>query len=227
MRGVPVITIDGPSGSGKGTIARRLAGELGFHWLDSGALYRCVALKARFEGVSWADESALEALIPKLQLNFTEDAQGNECITINDVDVSREIRTEEAAAGASQVAALPKVRAALLAYQHAQRRSPGLIADGRDMGTVVFADAPVKIFLTASAEARALRRYKQLNDKGQTVILADLVREIAERDERDANRVVAPLKPASDAIVVDSTNLNIDQVMAKVRAFAASIVVNE
>jgi len=222
---IPVITIDGPSGSGKGTIARRLALELGFHWLDSGALYRCVALEALERRVAWGDEAALAAFIPKLSIEFTEDSQGNESIKINGREVSGQLRTEQAAAGASTVAVLPQVRQALLALQQSQKRPRGLVADGRDMGTVVFPEAVAKIFLTASAEARAQRRYKQLKDKGETVNLIDLVQEIALRDERDANRTVAPLRPADGAVIVDSTNLSIDQVLSLVRDVAARALV--
>jgi cytidylate kinase len=216
METIPVIAIDGPSGSGKGTIARRLAKHLGFHWLDSGALYRCVGLEVAHQGVDPADLNRLSALIENIKIEFKEDAQGHECIQINGRDVSAEIRTEEAGAKASTVAAIPLVRDGLFMLQKNQVRAPGLVADGRDMGTVVFPQALLKVFLTASAEARAQRRYKQLKDKGLSVKVADLSKEIAERDERDANRAVAPLRPADDAMFLDSTNVSIEEVFSQV-----------
>ncbi len=211
----PVITIDGPSGSGKGTIAHRLAVKLGFHVLDSGALYRLLALAAQQHGVQTNNEAALEVLAAHLDAQF-QDNQGEAMLVLEGEDVTQSIRTEEIGAAASKVAALPSVREALLQRQHAFRETPGLVADGRDMGTVVFPDASLKIFLTASAEARAERRYKQLIGKGFAADLPAILEDIKTRDLRDSQRVVAPLKPADDAIILDSTALGIDAVLAKV-----------
>ncbi|WP_340674820.1 (d)CMP kinase [Paraperlucidibaca sp.] len=213
---VPVIAIDGPSGSGKGTIAHRVASRLGFHVLDSGALYRLLGAAAKRHAVSIENEAALEVLAAHLDVQFTVDAQGEAVILLEGEDVSREIRTEEAGRVASQVAVLPKVRNALLARQQAFREAPGLVADGRDMGTVVFPDADLKIFLTASAEARAERRYKQLLEKGFGASLAALIDDIRARDTRDTERSIAPLKPADGALVLDSTDLGIDAVVQRV-----------
>jgi cytidylate kinase len=208
---IPVIAIDGPSASGKGTIAERVAQRLGFHMLDSGALYRLTALLAMNKGVDLADEAAVAALAASLPAEF----RGGE-IWLDGEKVSQAIRAEEIGVGASKVAALPAVREALLARQRAYARAPGLVADGRDMGTVVFPAARTKVFLTASAEARAERRYKQLIEKGNSANLAALVRDMRARDERDTQRAVAPLKPAPEALVLDSTRLNIDQVVEAV-----------
>jgi cytidylate kinase len=208
---IPIIAIDGPSASGKGTIAERVAERLGFHVLDSGALYRLTALYAMRKGVALTDEAAVAALAASLPAEFR---QGE--VWLAGENVSQAIRAEEAGEGASKVAALPAVREALLARQRAYVQAPGLVADGRDMGTVVFPQAQAKIFLTASPEARAERRYKQLIEKGNSANLADLVRDMRARDERDTQRAVAPLKPAPDALVLDSTQLNIDQVVEAV-----------
>jgi cytidylate kinase len=217
---LPILTIDGPSGSGKGTIARRVADALGLHLLDSGALYRLVALAGARQGVAPDDAEGHAAVARQLDVEFGMDGEGEERILLAGDDVTRQIRTEEAGADASRVAAMPAVRAALLDRQHAFARPPGLVADGRDMGTVVFPAAPLKIFLTASAEERARRRHKQLKEKGLTVNIADLSREIRERDLRDSSRPVAPLRPAEDAVILDSTGLGIEQVVDAVLALA-------
>lgn len=211
----PVIAIDGPSGSGKGTVAQILARELGWHFLDSGAIYRILAYAARQRGIPVDAAGALAELARNLPVTFSPiDAK----IALEGVDIKDEIRTEAAGNAASRVAAIPEVRAALLARQRAFRAAPGLVADGRDMGTVVFPDAEVKIFLTASAEERAHRRYKQLMEKGLDANLSSLVTEIAERDRRDATRSVAPLRPAEDAETIDTSDLDIAQTVAQVRA---------
>jgi cytidylate kinase len=221
--GVPVLCIDGPSGSGKGTISRRIAERLGWHLLDSGALYRLVALAGKLAGVDPADEAGHAAIAARLQVQFGQDGQGDERILLGQPprDVTATIRTEEAGQGASRVAAWPAVRAALLQRQRDFAQPPGLVADGRDMGTVVFPTAPLKIFLTASAEERARRRHKQLKDKGSDANLAALSLEIAERDRRDSTRAVAPLVPAAEAIVVDSTHLGIEAVVETIMAEAS------
>jgi cytidylate kinase len=211
---IPVITIDGPTASGKGTISRLLAQKLGWHMLDSGALYRLVALAAQKHGIALDDVDSLEPLAAHLDVEFVASETGDETVVLLEgEDVTREIRTETCGNGASKVAALPAVRQALLARQHAFRESPGLVADGRDMGTVVFPDAELKIFLTASAEVRAERRYNQLKDKDLSVTMRNLLDEIAERDRRDRERAVAPLKPAEDAIELDTSDLGIDEVV--------------
>jgi cytidylate kinase len=219
---IPVIAIDGPSGSGKGTIARRVAAALGYHLLDSGALYRLVALAGARKGLSPDDQAGHAEVARGLQVEFGADEDGEERILLEGDDVTGTIRTEAAGAEASRVAAMPPVRTALLERQHAFARAPGLVADGRDMGTVVFPGAPLKIFLTASAEERARRRHKQLKEKGLTVNIADLSQEIRERDLRDSNRPVAPLRPAEDALILDSTALTIEQVVDQVLALARS-----
>ncbi|MBA1184386.1 (d)CMP kinase [Stutzerimonas nitrititolerans] len=214
---IPVVTIDGPSGSGKGTVAALLAAKLGWKFLDSGALYRLLAFAARNHGVDLTNEEALKVLAAHLDVQFdtAESGQGMR-IVLEGEDVTEAIRNEVVGAGASQVAALPAVREALLQRQKAFREAPGLVADGRDMGTVVFPDATLKIFLTASAEERARRRYLQLKAKGDDVNLASLLDEIRARDERDTQRAVAPLKPADDAIQLDSTALSIEQVLGQI-----------
>ncbi|MGK9049897.1 (d)CMP kinase [Stutzerimonas chloritidismutans] len=217
IRPVPVITIDGPSGSGKGTVAALLAGKLGWNFLDSGALYRLLAFAARNHGVDLTNEEALKVLAEHLDVQFGAARDGHGMIIILEgEEVTESIRNEQVGAGASQVAALPVVRTALLQRQKAFREAPGLVADGRDMGTVVFPDAPLKIFLTASAEERARRRYLQLKARGDDVNLASLLEEIRERDERDTQRAVAPLKPADDAVQLDSTTISIDEVLQKI-----------
>jgi CMP/dCMP kinase len=212
----PVVTIDGPSGSGKGTISRAVARHAGWHLLDSGALYRLVALAGAKAGAPPDDVARHAALARAMRVEFAWTADGEEQVRLDGRDVSADIRSETAGAGASRVAAWPEVRAALLTRQRAFAEPPGLVADGRDMGTVVFPWADLKIFLTATPEERALRRYKQLKDKGSDVSLAALSREIAERDLRDQTRQVAPLRPAADAEQLDSTGLNIEAVVARV-----------
>jgi cytidylate kinase len=211
---IPIIAIDGPSGSGKGTVARQVATALGFHLLDSGALYRLTALAGQAAGA--ADEPTLARIAAGLDIAFEVTAQGAERIRLGGREVTREVRLETTGAMASKVAAMPAVRTALLARQRAFVVAPGLVADGRDMGTVVFPDAPLKVFLTASPEERAQRRHNQLIDKGNADTLRALSRDIAERDARDSNRAVAPLRPAPDAIVVDSTGVPVDRVVAQV-----------
>jgi cytidylate kinase len=217
---VPVIAIDGPSGSGKGTVARLVAQRLGWHLLDSGALYRLVALAGLARGLAGDDEAAHGVLARGLVALFEVDAGGGERITLDGEDVTTRLRTESTGAEASRVAAMPAVRSGLLERQHGFAIAPGLVADGRDMGTVVFPGAEVKVFLTASAEERALRRYKQLKEKGLTVNLAALSQEILERDRRDSSRPVAPLRPAPDAVVIDSTGLTVEQVVDQVLGLA-------
>lgn len=209
---VPVIAIDGPSGSGKGTIARKIALQLGWNLLYSGALYRLLALAGRRRGFDPNDEAAHAVLARTMNIRFSGDASGEEQIWLGGDEVSGEIRTEQAGEGASRVAAMSTVRTALLERQRQFAQEPGLVADGRDMGTVVFPDSPLKIFLTATAEERARRRYKQLKDKGIGVSLAALSQELAERDRRDTNRPISPLKPAGDAEIIDSTALGVDEV---------------
>ena len=214
----PVVTIDGPSGSGKGTISQLLARELGYHFLDSGALYRLLALAALNRSVPLDDETALSELGVNLDVVFPPDGG----ILLDGQPVGDELRTETAGNAASKVAALPAVREALLARQRAFLQAPGLVADGRDMGTVVFPEAPAKVFLTASAEERGKRRYKQLKEKGFEPDLESIIEDIRQRDDRDQNRPVAPLRPADDAVVLDSSELDIDGVMARVREIVNS-----
>ena len=209
MKDVPVIAIDGPSASGKGTIAKRVAEELGYHYLESGALYRLIALVSLGEGI--LDERALAKVAAKMDAAFLNDR-----IFLNKQDVTEQIRSEACSMRASEVAKLGAVRTALLERQRAFREAPGLVADGRDMGTVVFPDATLKVFLTASPEVRAGRRYKQLIEKGMDANLRALSRDLKERDARDANRAVAPLVPAADSQVLDSTALSIEEVVGRI-----------
>ena len=207
----PIVAIDGPSGSGKGTVAQALARRLGWHYLESGALYRVLGLLAHRGGVGLDDVEGLAALARGLELSFKDGA-----VFLGDEEVGEQIRTEQAGARASRVAPVPEVRAALLVWQRGRARPPGLVADGRDMGTVVFPAADCKIFLTASAEARAKRRFTQLREKGFDVSIARLLRDISERDRRDLSRSVSPLRRAGDAFELDTTELSADEVMAVV-----------
>ncbi len=217
----PILTIDGPVSSGKGTVARRVAIRLGWHLLDSGALYRVLGYHARNQGVALDDEPALIALAQDLPVRFVEQ-QGNTAVILAGEDVSNIIRQESVGELASQVAVLQPVRDALLARQRVFAESPGLVADGRDMGTVVFTSAPLKIYLTASAEERARGRFEQLKEKGFGATLATLVEDIRTRDDRDMNREVAPLRPADDAVVIDSTTLTVDEVVNRILDEAAA-----
>ncbi len=211
MHPTPVVTVDGPSGAGKGTLSALLAEKLNWHLLDSGAIYRVLAVAAMHHDLPIDDEAAIVPLASGLDVSFeTENNQRR--VVLEGEDVTDDIRTEEVGAVASQIASLARVREALLRRQRAFQENPGLIADGRDMGTVVFPDAVVKLFLTASAEARAERRYTQLKDKGMDVNIARLLTDIKARDERDSQRSVAPLVPAEDAVIIDSTDLDINQV---------------
>ncbi|MEY3659364.1 MAG: hypothetical protein RLZZ169_189 [Pseudomonadota bacterium] len=225
MQSIPVITIDGPSGTGKGTIAHLLAAELGWHVLDSGALYRIIGLEAEQRGIPIGDSAALCRLANAVEIQFGTRFRGSICV--DGIEKSTDLRTEAAGALASKVAASPALRHALLARQHAFRQPPGLVADGRDMGTVVFPDAGCKIFLTASAEVRAQRRYNQLKDKDVSVSLPSLFRDIQERDERDSTRTVSPLKPARDALLIDTGPLSVLQVMTAVRTHVARALAGE
>ena len=218
----PILTIDGPSGSGKGTISRAVARSVGWHLLDSGALYRLVALAGSDAGLPTDDEARHAALARRMDVVFSVAPDGSEHISLEGRDVTARIRSEEAGQGASRVAAWPAVREALLARQRAFAELPGLVADGRDMGTVVFPGAELKIFLTATPQERALRRHKQMKDKGSDVSLPALSREIAERDLRDQTRKVAPLKAAPDACLIDSTGLSVEAVVQRVLKLGAA-----
>ena len=212
---MPVVAIDGPSGSGKGTIGRLLAHKLGWHYLDTGALYRLVALAALKRQIDFGNAQALGAVAAALDVRFAPASAGDR-VYLDGIDVGGELRTERTGDAASKVAAVPEVRAALLQRQRDFAVPPGLVADGRDVGTVVFPAALLKVVLTASAEARAMRRHKQLKEKGIDVSLPDLSWDIAQRDARDANRTVAPFKPAPDAQVIDSTSLTPEEVVAHI-----------
>jgi cytidylate kinase len=211
----PGITVDGPGGSGKGTIAMRLAEKLGWHFLDSGALYRLVAVVAMDRGIGADDETALGRVAENLDVNFGIAGDGM-VILLDGNYITGRLRSEGVSIFASKIAAIPVVRAALVHRQRAFRKHPGLVADGRDMGSVIFSDAILKVFLTASAQARAKRRYKQLKEKGESVNLSRLFRDIKKRDERDSTRAISPLKPAPDAHVIDSTELSIEEVLQEI-----------
>ena len=219
---VPVITVDGPGGSGKGTIAMRLAEQLGWHFLDSGALYRLVAVAAMDRDVSVDDGEALGEVARSLDVNFGISEEGM-VVLLDGNYITGRLRSESVSIFASRIAAFPVVRSALVLRQRAFRKPPGLVADGRDMGTVIFPDAKLKIFLTASAEARAERRYKQLKQKGESVNLTRLFQDIKLRDERDSTRAVSPLRPAEDAHVIDSTELSINEVLQEIHVLLDKI----
>ncbi|GLX81945.1 (d)CMP kinase [Thalassotalea eurytherma] len=216
---VPVITIDGPSGAGKGTASRLVAEQLGWELLDSGAIYRVLAVATQHHGVSVEEEEPLIPIASHLDVQFEVSSDQDVKVILEGEDVTTTIRQEEVGELASKIAAFPRIREALLRRQRAFRTLPGLVADGRDMGTVVFTDAPVKIFLTASAEERAQRRFQQLKEKGFDVNIGRLLEDIKQRDERDQNRKVAPLVPAEDALIIDSTELSIDEVVNKMLSY--------
>jgi cytidylate kinase len=224
MQDVPIITIDGPSGSGKGTVSRAVAKALGWSLLDSGALYRLVALAGCRASISLSDGPALGQLAGRSDIRFGSNESGDEVVWLDGQDVTRAIRTEQAGSDASKVAALPVVRAALLDRQRRFAVPPGLVADGRDMGTVVFPHARPKIFLTASPAERALRRYKQLKEKGVAANLAALSLEIAERDQRDSTRTASPLVASADATMLDTTGMSVDGVIGRVLEIARDFV---
>ena len=206
---IPVITIDGPSASGKGTVAQLVAAQLGFHYLDSGALYRIVALATQQQNIAWSDAQAVAEYAKRLHIIFE-----NEQVLLNNKDITNDIRTEAIGKGASQVAVHAPLRDALTHMQHAFCKAPGLVADGRDMGTIIFPNAPLKVFLTASTEVRASRRYQQLINKKQAANYDDILQDLLERDERDQNRASAPLVMADDAILLETDNLTISQAVA-------------
>lgn len=222
----PIITIDGPSGAGKGTVSQIIADKLGWNLLDSGALYRLLALAAAHHGMAMDDADTLKVLAEHLDVQFRHGENGETEIVLEGENVTQAIRTEVIGNNASKLAAIPEVREGLLLRQHAFAHEPGLVADGRDMGTIVFPEAPVKVFLTASAEERANRRFLQLKAKGESVNIEELVSTIQERDERDANRPVAPLVPAVGALVVDSTDQSIEQVVDSILAEVAKKGIN-
>jgi len=210
----PVIAIDGPSGTGKGTISQLVARHLGWHLLDSGALYRVIAVGAEKNDIKTNNINGLQKFSEGMQVAFSTEFEGS--ITLDDDEISHQVRLEETAEKASVVAAIPEIREVLLQRQRDFQLPPGLVADGRDMGTAVFPDSRLKIYLTASPEERAQRRYKQLINKGVSVNLRALLQDIASRDERDANRAVSPLRPAEDAVVIDTTSLTIEEVFKEV-----------
>lgn len=214
----PVIAIDGPSGSGKGTVSQLLAARLGWHYLDSGALYRAIGLAAQRAGIDVTDAEGLGRLVAGLDIAFRQRPDAVPAVLLDGEDISEGLRTEAAGEAASRVAAVPAVRRALLQKQHELRRPPGLVADGRDMGTAVFPDAILKVFLTASPEVRAGRRHKQLKEKGFDVNLPRLLEEIRSRDARDAARAVSPLKPAADAHLLDTSDLSISEVVDRIES---------
>jgi len=222
----PVITIDGPSGAGKGTLAGLLANELGWRLLDSGALYRILSWAAADQHVPTDAVDELTQLAKSLEVGFQQTTTGLQ-ILLGGCDISRDIRSEECGNNASKIAALMPVREALLTFQRDYRQLPGLIADGRDMGTVVFPDAALKFFLTASAEERTKRRYKQLREKGFDVNITALLQEVVERDDRDRNRSVSPLKPADDAIIIDCTELSINEVQKKMHTLVSATIYSQ
>ncbi|HYD95958.1 MAG TPA: (d)CMP kinase [Noviherbaspirillum sp.] len=215
---IPVITIDGPTASGKGTVAHRVADQLGFHYLDSGALYRLTALSALRQQVALNDEHALAKLAERLPCRFSGDQ-----VWLGNENVSAAIRAEEVGNTASKIAALPTVRHALVSLQLGFRIAPGLVADGRDMGTVIFPHAALKVFLTASVDARAERRYKQLIDKGFPANIEDLLKDLRERDARDSNRTIAPLKPAEGAHILDTSHMTADEAVEQVLKWYAAV----
>jgi cytidylate kinase len=224
---IPVITIDGPSGAGKGTVARIVAKQLGWELLDSGAIYRVLAIATRHHGVGVQDEEPLIPMAAHLDVQFAINSDGESQVILEGEDVTSSIRSEEIGDLASKVAAFPRVREALLRRQRAFKVTPGLVADGRDMGTVVFNDAAVKVFLTASPEERAERRFNQLKEKGFDVSIGRLLDDIRQRDERDQNRKVAPLIPAEGALLIDSTDLSIEEVVNKILSFSNKALMKE
>jgi len=223
-KSIPVIAVDGPSGVGKGTISRLLAQKLGWHLLDSGALYRLTALAALNHGVALDDEASVAIIARELDVEFPADSSGESLVLLEKQDVSNEIRSEQAGNNASIVAALPQVREALLQRQRDFAEAPGLVADGRDMGTTVFPEATYKLFLVASAQVRAERRYNQLKEKGFDANLRGLIEEIEQRDLRDRTRAASPLRPADDAVTIDTSNKSIDEVFEEVCSVCAGLV---